>query len=136
MRRANVAILLCSLAWSVSAGSRSVWDGVYTRAQAARGKTVYAEICARCHGTTFLGGDDAAPLVGAPFLTKWSGKTVGDLVDVIRKDMPSDGPGIVTRREASDVVAYLLSVNAFPTGQTELEIDDAPLKDIRIEPKR
>ena len=128
-------LLSGSAAWSVSAGPKSVWDGVYSPAQSARGKAVYAETCSRCHGTTLLGNDDAAPLVGAPFLTKWNGKTIGDLVDVIRKDMPSDGPGVVTRREASDVVAYLLSANAFPSGSADLETDEGTLKDIRIEPK-
>jgi len=44
---------------------RTVRDGVYTDAQAARGGAIYKEKCASCHGPTGL-GDQAK---GAPNLT-------------------------------------------------------------------
>jgi mono/diheme cytochrome c family protein len=129
-------LLLCCLAGSVAARSRSVWDGTYTKAQAARGKTVYEHTCTRCHGETLLGGDDAKPLVGEAFLEKWNGQTVGKLFDAIRRTMPDDGPGVLGRRESADVVAYILSANGFPAGQAELENEDAPLNEILIKAKR
>ena len=136
MRRVCVLVVLVCLAASVAARSRSVWDGTYTKPQATRGQSVYEKTCARCHGETLLGGDDAKPLVGDVFLQKWDGLSVGKLFDVIRRTMPDDGPAVLSRRESADVVAYLLSANGFPSGQTELESEDAPLNDILIKAKR
>ena len=42
----------------------SVWDGVYTVEQANRGKGMYAEQCASCHGSELTGGEMAPPLAG------------------------------------------------------------------------
>jgi len=136
VRRVSVLVGLCCLAGSVVAQSRSVWDGTYTKTQAARGKTVYEQTCSRCHGETLLGGDDAKPLVGEAFLQAWDGKPVGKLFDVIRTTMPDDGPAVLSRRESADVVAYLLGANGFPAGPAELESEDAPLNNILIKAKR
>ena len=50
--------------------SLSVWNGVYTTAQAERGQLVYAGQCSRCHGEN-LGGNRAYPLAGAPFISSF-----------------------------------------------------------------
>ena len=115
-----------------AARAKTVWDGVYTKAQAARGKTVYGTTCARCHGETLLGGDEARPLAGEAFVDRWNRKALWLLFDVTRRTMPDDGPAVLTRAETADVVAYLLSSNAFPAGAAELASDDAVLKDILI----
>jgi mono/diheme cytochrome c family protein len=128
--------VLCGLIALVFAQSRSVWDGTYTKPQAARGKIVYEQTCSRCHGETLLGGDDAKPLVGEAFLQKWDGQSVGKLFDVIRRTMPDDGPAVLSRRQSADVVAYVLAANGFPAGPTELESEDAPLNEILIKAKR
>ena len=36
--------------------ARSVWDGVFTEAQADRGKVLYGRECASCHGDTWAAG--------------------------------------------------------------------------------
>jgi len=41
-------------------------------------------------------------------------------------------PGFFTAEEYADLVAYILSVNKFPTGATEIGISLAPLQQIRI----
>lgn len=136
MLRAHVPILWCAIGCCFAAGSRSVWDGVYTKAQAARGRTVYAEECMKCHGETLDGGEAGPGLAGTIFVERWNGKTVGKLFAVIRKSMPSDDPGNLSMRQYSDLVAYILSMNEFPTGAKELERDTAALEEIRIEAKR
>jgi mono/diheme cytochrome c family protein len=128
---ALVVVTMASVG-SAAGRSRSVWDGVYSKAQVARGQKIYDDVCLRCHGETLLGSDDAKPLVGDDFLARWNGKTVFDLFDATRRKMPSDGPGVLSRREAADVVAYLLSQNPFPAGASDLASDDAPLMDIAI----
>jgi S-disulfanyl-L-cysteine oxidoreductase SoxD len=135
MRRVNIAICFF-LALAMAAAPRSVREGVYTKEQANRGQATYRTECARCHGENLLGGDDAPELAGADFLQKWNGNPVGRLFDLIRKTMPSDGPGTISARQSSDLVAYLLSANELPAGQKELETDAAALNEIRIEPKQ
>jgi mono/diheme cytochrome c family protein len=118
------------------AQSRSMWDGVSTKAQITKGQKVYREECQRCHGENMLGGEDSPALVGDSFLEKWYGKTVGDLFERTRKTMPSDGPGSLGRQQYADVTAYVLSANKVPAGQKDLETDATPLQQIRIEAKK
>ena len=118
------------------AQSRSMWEGVSTKAQIAKGQKVYREECQRCHGENMLGGEDTPELVGDSFLERWTGKTVGDLFERTRKTMPTDGPGNLGRQQYADVTAYILSSNKVPAGQKDLETDAAPLQQIRIEAKQ
>jgi quinoprotein glucose dehydrogenase len=115
--------------------SRSVWDGVYTSEQAARGAALYATHCAACHGTALTGGESAPPLAGGEFFSNWNGLTVGDLFERIRVSMPADRPGKLSREQDADILAYMLSMNQFPAGKSELERQTDALKQIRIEPQ-
>ena len=51
--------------------TKSVWDGVYTEAQASRGKALYSQECASCHGSELTGGEMAPPLAGGEFMAGW-----------------------------------------------------------------
>ena len=114
-------------------GSRSVWDGVFTKEQAKRGEEVYAQHCSSCHGHDLSGNDEAAPLVGSAFLANWDGLTVGDLTERVRVTMPPNNPGKVSRRQIADILSYMLSFNSFPAGKTELDPKAELQKQIRIE---
>ena len=116
-----------------SSDSRSVWDGVYTEDQAKRGEAIYRKECAACHGAVLTGGESAPPLTGGPFLANWNGLTMGDLFDRIRKTMPQTNPGRLTRQQDADILAFMLSVNKFPAGKTELYRQSEMLKEIRFE---
>lgn len=116
-----------------AAPARSVWTGVYSAAQATRGAAFYADTCVRCHGDDLTGVDDAAPLVGATFLSKWNGQTMADLLEQTQKSMPKDEPGTLTRQQYVDVLAYLLKANAYPAGEAELPRELEALTQIRIE---
>jgi mono/diheme cytochrome c family protein len=119
-----------------TAPSRTVWDGVYSSEQAARGQKVYNASCARCHADNLMGNDDAPQLIDKEFLSKWNGKPVGSLVELTRKTMPSDGPGKLTRKVCTDITAYLLSANDFPAGQSDLAPDPDVLNGILIQSKK
>src|SRR3954451_23666218 len=60
--------------------TKSVWDGVYSQAQADRGKGLYSEQCASCHGSELTGGEMAPPLSGGEIMAGSEGVTVGDRV--------------------------------------------------------
>jgi len=132
-----VAIVACGLLVALEAltaqAPRSLWDGVYTQEQAKRGEAAYVEKCARCHGAELIGSDMNPPLVGPEFLSLWNTKTVGDLFDRVRTTMPQDKPGSLTRQQNADILAYLLSANKFPTGQTELQTQSELLKQIQFD---
>jgi mono/diheme cytochrome c family protein len=118
---------------TVASESRTVWDGVFTQKQADRGKGLYTTHCSECHLGTLMGSDMTPPLVGGDFLSNWTGSTLGDLFERIRKTMPMNNPGSVPRDAIPDIVAYILSVNKLPVGETELSHDAQLLRKIRIE---
>jgi len=51
---------------------------------------------------------------------------------MIQKLMPATKPGSLTRPEAADLLAYILSFNKFPAGKTELPSDEDSLKKITL----
>lgn len=129
-------LLFLSLCCCLAAASKSVWDGVYSKEQASRGKTAYHENCARCHGENLAGTETAPALAGKHFLEDWNGRTAGDLLAIIAKTMPSDDPGALTGPQYADITASLFEANGFPAGPGELDSTPAAIKDIRIEPRK
>lgn len=119
----------CAL-WAQGDASRSVWDGVFTTEQSMRGDKAYSQNCASCHGTSLTGGESAPPLTGGEFSSNWYGLTLGDLFERIRMTMPADRIG---RDQIADVLAYILSMNQFPAGKSELPGKTEVLKQIRLE---
>ena len=121
-RRALAALVCASAgAFLVSAQSsparRTVWDGVYTDAQADRGMTAYNQSCAGCH---VLAAQGKAPLVGDPFWKSFSQKTVGELLGFVATYMPNGRAGSLSQDAYQDIVALMLKSNGFPAGNTEL----------------
>jgi cytochrome c553 len=113
---------------------KTVWSGVYTTGQAARGKDEYETHCSSCHGAE-LGGMDAPPLVGEGFLRNWLEDDMRSLVDKVHTRMPGDAPGSLSYRDSTDIVSYLLEMNQFPAGSEELPENPTALAAIRIEGK-
>lgn len=128
---AIACVLFAAVTFAQSATS-SVWDGVFTAAQSARGQATYQNECAGCHGTSLEGGDMTPPLVGGAFTSNWNDLTLGDLFERIRVTMPLDKPGRLTRQQNIDVIAYLLKSNEWPVGATELPPEPGTLKQIKI----
>ena len=63
-------------------------------------------------------------------MANWDGLSIGDLTDRIRVSMPADRPGLLSRQENVDVVAYILRYDQFPAGKEELPRDVQALKQI------
>ena len=103
--------------------TRSIWDGAYTTAQAARGKTAYSQNCARCHGSALEGNDEIPALNGAHLMVDFDGQTAGDLVHRIQTTMPMDNPGSLNAATVADIAAYILQTNGLPAGNAELPAD-------------
>jgi len=129
----RIYFIVAGLGLLAQTASRSVWDGVYTKSQADRGKTLYENQCLECHGDDLEGDPENPPLTGPAFVYKWNSLTLGDLFERIHRDMPMDKPGTLTRQKAADLVAFLLSINKFPAGASELPADPAALHQVRID---
>jgi mono/diheme cytochrome c family protein len=103
--------------------SHTVWDGIYTDAQAQRGRGFYAEHCASCHGASLEGAEHRA-LKGDRFWATWQDTTVDRLLNHVSLNMPhsEDGSlkGTLGARVYADIVAHILNANQFPAGSTEL----------------
>lgn len=114
----------------------TVWDSVYSIAQASRGESAYVKGCARCHQASLGGADQSPPLTGGAFLGNWNGLPLSDLQDRIRNTMPPDSIGLYDRQFVTDVVAFMLKANGFPAGAADLPPDADRLKSITIQTNR
>jgi len=104
---------------AAQAPARSVKDGVYTAAQATRGRALYDEKCVNCHANRMWGQD-------------WPEKSVFDIYDVVKNFMPEDSPGSLSAAQTRDVLAYILQNNKLPAGKVELPEAEADLKQIKL----
>jgi len=109
---------------------RTVWDGVYTEVQAARGKAAYEAQCAFCHQSDLRGQGFAPGLIEDTFASRWQDGNLGDLLTIVKVTMPQDKPASLTDEEYGAIVAYLLQANRYPAGQQELHPDPAALKGV------
>ena len=116
--------------------ARSVWAGIYSEAQAARGKDRYSRQCAQCHGAALSGGETAPSLAGDDFMSRWDGQTVGDLFDRIRTTMPQSSPGSLSGEATADIIAFVLAANGLPVGKNEMSKEALVLKQIKLEAQK
>jgi len=91
-----------------------------TQEQATRGKLVYDNSCASCHGVNLDNGQFGPPLRGSAFKMHWASQSANALFTYIATKMPPAAPGGLGDRDYSDVEAYILSANGVPAGGQEL----------------
>ena len=58
---------------------RTMWSGVYTQAQAGRGKPRFETSCIRCHNIALTGSERGPALKGSGFWSKWENDSLGSL---------------------------------------------------------
>jgi mono/diheme cytochrome c family protein len=104
-------------AQAASGAGRTVWDGVYTEAQAARATPIFNQSCSNCHT---LGSQGRGPLVGEKFWQGYTQKTVGDLLTYVSTSMPNGNGGSLPASSYNDLVALILKSNGFPAGNADL----------------
>lgn len=125
-RSVNLAssLVLCTgLVFGVQAAAQeqTVEDGVFTQAQVDAGKVVYDASCKSCHNMRFY----------RDTLRSWNSQPLLYLWENILGTMPADNPGSLMYQEYTDVIAYILHENGFPTGDTPLDPDNG-MEDISI----
>jgi mono/diheme cytochrome c family protein len=105
--------------------ARTTRSGVFTTQQASRGSEIYALNCVSCH--------TAATHAGPAFAAKWDGRPLAELYRFMTQEMPKQDPGILSPKEYTLVLAYMLRMNGMPAGPDELPEDPALLERIRID---
>jgi alcohol dehydrogenase (cytochrome c) len=99
--------------------------GVYTEAQAARGKQTYDRYCAQCHHLTLRGSGHGSALEGKPFLQRWGTRTLGELSTYIGTQMASNLPRGTPPSTFDDLAAHILRVNGAAHGDRDLAASSA-----------
>lgn len=120
---------------AVPSWAASTADGVYTDAQAQRGLEQYLRHCSVCHSASLEGNNESPPLVGR-FMPDWKGSPLSDLYDYISTAMPLDHPGSLDAGAYTDIVAYLLKANGFPSGPAELQQNNLQAIQFDIPPSK
>ena len=136
---AATPLMSVPLAAQDNSALRSDLTGVYTVAQAERGHQIYLNRCQRCHSvaTGGGGGGGGAPAFGGgTFTADFEGDTLFAIENRINTSMPADEPGSTNRVQATDLVAFILSMTRVPAGRTELPPDGNFLRLIRFEPPK
>lgn len=128
-----VMLILAPQIAAAQQGRVSIWDGVYTDAQAERGRALYAQKCSVCHGADLSGDFETPPLVGR-FMPYWSGSTLNVLFEYISTAMPLQKPGALGADANIDIVAFILKGNGIPSGSKGLSAGS--LKTINFDPAK
>lgn len=121
-------LMVAVVVTGAQAPTKTTNSGVYTAAQAERGKTLFNEKCGGCHEPARFSGDT--------FHEAWDGKPLKEIWDIASGTMPEDNPGSLKQQEYADIIAYFLSLNGYPTGDAELQPGAAPMAAIKVEKKQ
>ena len=118
-------IMLVLSAPASMAQHTSTRDGIYSAAQAERGRITYAGMCKACHSPASHPGVTCAKY--------WKGKTLAQLFTYVSTAMPKSNPGSMNADEYADVIAYILKMNTFPATSVDMPADSAQLASVMIE---
>ncbi|MFN0122086.1 MAG: PQQ-binding-like beta-propeller repeat protein, partial [Blastocatellia bacterium] len=135
-RRKQLSPLLAGclvIAAMASRTASSQAERLYTQAQAERGKLLYAQHCAACHGQS-LEGTPASPLAGERFMARWGqgDRGLDELYHLTKMQMPYGKPDSLPAQQYIDIVAFMLASNGYTAGTRELPVDAAVLKLLKI----
>ena len=90
-------------------------DGIYTMAQAERGKGLFTSLCERCHSVQEFSGRS--------FDSIWAGVPAAALYARIANTMPLDQPGSLGIPQVTALMAHIFYENNMPAGDKPLEGD-------------
>jgi mono/diheme cytochrome c family protein len=115
---------------------KTQWDGVYSDAQAARGKAIYSDVCAVCHADNLYGTELAPSLRSAALTLRWGNRPLAQLFEYILSSMPLNSPGGLRRQQNADILAFILQEGKFPAGSGELPGETDALSRIQLTPTK
>jgi len=111
---------------AASGSGSTIWDGVYTTAQASHGKEVYDEVCVICH---------TLEQWTEPGFMNRHGNNLGELFGFISDQMSQTESGSLFLEDYTGIVAYMLSLNGVPAGSRALPTNYQGLRQVLITPR-
>lgn len=105
-------------------------EGVFTEDQAIEGEEVYFTQCVQCHLENMTGREPAPALAGQEFISRWSGRSVAELITQTTNTMPPGNPDALSSEQYVNVVAFILEANGALYGASPLNLNEA--EDIEI----
>lgn len=106
---------------------KTVWDGVFTAEQAARGRARFEGSCSECHST-----GEAPEIAGTTFIRSWFEDSLNLPFTKMRETMPGDAPGSLSDETYIDILSFLLEASGFPAGVEPLTADPDQLASILV----
>lgn len=97
---------------------------LYTEEQATSGAALFGRVCAECH--------EKADITKADFRSKWNGRTLFELYELVRTTMPDSNPGGLSRDEYAGALAYILKMNGLPAGSSGVMPDSAAMSNAKL----
>ena len=109
---------------TVAPATSTAGGAVFSAAQANRGRDTFRSVCTECHFS--------AEFSDSQFKFKWSRRSAGNLYELIFTQMPESAPGSLSEDEAVSLVSYILRMNGFEPGVSELAADRGILDAISL----
>jgi mono/diheme cytochrome c family protein len=128
----SIACLVIASRPLIAQGGGTVWDGIFSEAQASRGEAAYGRSCAACHKDDLLGSGTAPALAGEAFFRRWNESTADDVVRTMKSSMPQEAPNSLDAQVYVDILTYLLKASGSSAGSAELTADRERLKLVRV----
>lgn len=134
MRQRAAAAFACRRAWFLSlavvfalpaAGddlANTIAAGVYTDAQADAGEPLYERHCLTCHDKKYF----------RERLKLWHGQSLHVFFMTMATTMPENNPGVLYDDEYVDILAYILSISRYASGEVPLDATDGSFDRILI----
>jgi hypothetical protein len=143
-RKVMMLVVMIGAGLFTLAGQEPAPSGVFTLAQAEKGRAAYENTCGQCHTPTLLGrkGEPGElpplsslsdsyqkfigprgfvpPLAGKTFLDRWGSRTAAQLVARFQETFDYFLPEGVDREANVDITAYVLQVNGAKAGNRPL----------------
>jgi len=116
------SVLLSSIFFVTPTAGAASNEASYGLTQAAKGRDLYAQQCASCHGMNLLGNESGPALSGKAFQDRWASRPAGQLFDVTTTSMPSTNPGGLAPRDYAAILAYILYKNGYAASTTDLDL--------------
>ncbi len=117
-----LTLLAACFSATVQADPRTLNDAIYTESQADSGEDLYKTHCLACHDKKYF----------RPVLKRWNGQPLGVFYTVMVTSMPESNPGALSLDEYRDILAYILSLSRYPSGEEELASAIESLHEITI----
>ena len=85
-------------------------DKIFSKQQAKIGASLYKNNCLICHDKKYF----------RPVFKAWDGQSLGTFYLVMSSSMPESNPGSLSQQEYVDILAYILSLNRYSSGEDVL----------------